>query len=425
MQTLTPKVQQWLDLVKHQPVAFGLEAGFDKLTDLHNEWLKLFLYSRDDMTLQAHRGSFKTTCLSIAIALLIILFPDKKIIFLRKGQDDVKEIITQVANLLRSEFYQALAHILYGVTLELVTESVFEIDTNLNKTASGTSQLIGIGTGGSLTGKHADIVITDDIINRKDRTSEAERNTTKEIYQELQNVKNRGGRILNTGTPWHKDDAFSIMPKPVTYDCYKTGLMSDEDIEALRTSMTPSLFAANYELKHIASGDAIFDRPQIDDGTNTHLIYNGICHVDAAYGGSDSSAFTVMKEQPDGKLYVYGELRGAVSDSVLFFEAARKRYRAGTLHIERNGNNGGYVAKEFSNPVREYNEHMNKFVKITTHLKSRWKDVVFIKDTDPKYIDQITEYTEYSKHDDAPDSLASLIRESSQGHVVQLFRQGI
>lgn len=64
--------------------------------------------------------------------------------------------------------------------------------------------MLGIGIGGSLTGKHADIVITDDIVNLRDRMSAAERERTIAVYRELQNIKNRGGRIINTGTPWHK-----------------------------------------------------------------------------------------------------------------------------------------------------------------------------------------------------------------------------
>lgn len=45
----------WLDLVKRQPVAFGIEAGFKDLTTIHNEWIKSFLFRQNDMTLQAHR----------------------------------------------------------------------------------------------------------------------------------------------------------------------------------------------------------------------------------------------------------------------------------------------------------------------------------------------------------------------------------
>lgn len=408
---LTAKAKQWLDVVVHKPVAFGLESGFDLLTDLHNEWIKMFLFSKEDVTLQAHRGSYKTTCLSIAIALLLVIQPTKKIIFIRKTDDDVKEIIAQVGKLLKKAIFKQLAFHLYGVNLELTTESAYEINTNLNQTTGGASQLIGIGSKGSLTGKHADIIITDDIVNRKDRYQEAERKETKRTYQELQNIKNRGGRIINTGTPWHKNDAFELMPNIVKYDCYTTGLMTEADIAYLRDTMEASLFAANYELRHIASGEAMFDKPRIDDGTNTSKIYDGVCHIDAAYGGGDYSAFTVIKEHKDGTIYVYGELHDKHIDDVLpLFEARREKYRAGTLFNERNADKG-YLAKRIKKPVKTYHENMNKHVKISTYLKERWKDIVFIKDTDPAYIEQITEYTENAQHDDAPDSLASLLRE--------------
>jgi hypothetical protein len=53
---------------------------------------------------------------------------------------------------------------------------------------------------------------------------------------------------------------------------------------------------------------------------------------------------------------------------------------------------------------------MNKYLKIVTYLKFEWKNVVFVDGTDPEYIEQILDYNEYAEHDDAPDSLASMIR---------------
>ena len=103
---------------------------------------------------------------------------------------------------------------LTGDEIKIVKDSFSEITLSCYCAPRGASQLLGIGIGGSITGKHADIVITDDIVNRKDRFSPAERDTTKAAYMELKNVVNRTGRIINTGTPWHKDDAFTIMPTP-------------------------------------------------------------------------------------------------------------------------------------------------------------------------------------------------------------------
>lgn len=416
---------QWLDLIKHKPVAFGLETGYEDLVDIHNEWIKSFLFAREDRTLQAHRGSYKTTCLAIAMAIMVVIYPKLNIIFLRKTDDDVKEIILQVGKLLQSDFFQELAIGLYGTPITFIKQSAFEIDTNLKSSTRGTSQLLGIGSGGSLTGKHADIVITDDIINISDRVSKAHRERTKYVYQELQNVKNRGGRFINTGTPWHKDDAFSLMPNIERHDCFSTGLINKAELQHLRDSMSPSLFAANYELKHIADADSMFTNPTIDDGTLTERIYDGECHIDAAYGGEDYTAFTILKQR-DNILYVYGRMWQKHVDDVLHsIEELRSYYRGGTMHNEKNADKG-YLLNKIQHPRHGYHEKENKYIKISTYLRSNWKRIIFIDGTDPEYINQILDYTENSEHDDAADSLASLIREAIENRQeVGFFRGGI
>lgn len=417
--------EKWLKLVRYNPKAFGIEAGFKDLSEIHNDWLKSFLFSKDDFTLQAHRGSYKTTCLAIAIALIIVLYPSKNIIMVRKADDDVKEIVMQVKKILNSDMVKSLIWVLYRTELMLTTSSVYEIDTNLKTSPRGASQLVGLGSKTSITGKHADILITDDIININDRISQAERERTKLTYQELENVKNKGGRFINTGTPWHKEDAFVLMKNINRFDCYSTGILKPADIQDKREKMTPSLFAANYELKHIADEDTLFSSPVVDDGANTELIYDGICHVDASYGGGDNTAFTILKEQADGKIYVYGMLSEKhVDDCLEFIEGKRKLYRAGTLYLESNADKG-YLAEKISTPINLYHESTNKYIKISTYLRERWRDIIFTADTDKEYINQVLDYSENAEHDDAPDSLASLLRAEKNKPKIKLFRNSI
>lgn len=400
-----------LELIKENPVLIGNWVGFPDLVELHNEWLKSFLFATDDQTLLAHRGSYKTTDLAVAISLLMVLYPNKTIIFLRKTDTDVIEIITQVAKILTSLEFIRLVFALYETRLKLVKFNTTEIDTNLKTSARGTSQLLGMGIGASLTGKHADIVITDDIVNIKDRTSKAERERTKLQYQELQNVKNRGGRFINTGTPWHKDDAINLMPNVQRFDCYQTGLITKEQLKHLQQSMSPSLFAANYELKHIADEDSLFDAPKYTD--KVELIYNGIAHIDAAYGGSDSTALTIFKEQADGTIVGYGrKWQRHVDECLAEIFAIHEDLRAGTFHVENNGDKG-YLAKDLKKAgkhAKEYHEKANKFIKISSYLRKYWPKIIWLDDTDPEYIDEILDYTENAAHDDCPDSAASLVR---------------
>ena len=402
--------QQAVDFLKRKPYKLGHLLGFKKLTELHNNWIVDMLIGKEDKTLQAHRGSYKTTCVSIVLALIIILLPKLKTLFIRKTDDDVKEVISQVKKILESQQVKYFVKCIYGVDLRLTKQNATEINTNLSADIKGTSQLVGMGTGSSLTGKHFDRIFTDDIVNLQDRTSKAERDRIKGIYQELHNVKNRGGRIYNTGTPWHKDDAFSIMPKPETWDCYSTGLIDDAELEEIRSKMTASLFSANYELKHIADDDVIFTTPQT--GAEPHLVEQGLCHTDAAYGGEDYTAFTIARKS-GGKIYVYGRLwQKHIDDVQDEIKTLISQFNGGIMYCENNGDKG-YLGKEFRRKgvrVSIYHENMNKFIKITSYLKACWRDVVFVAGTDEEYINQICDYNEHCEHDDAADSLSSIVR---------------
>ena len=387
------------------------EVGFKDVREFpHNEWMQEVIFGEDDYTLMSHRGSYKSSCLSVCIALIMVLMPWKNIIFLRKADNDVTEMVRMVKKALESRIMQDISIALWKRQLTIVESTATSITTSLYVNSSGASQLLGIGLKSSITGKHADIVITDDICNITDRISKAERDRTKLQYQELQNIRNRGGRIINTGTKWHKEDVFTLMDNIHIYDYKQTGLISAEQLAKIKESMLPSLFACNYELKIIASEDVIFDEPLT--GADASLVEQGTAHIDASYGGSDLTAFTIARDDGN-KVYVYGRCwHKHVDDCQNEICDLRAHFNAGRIYVEDNGDKG-YLAKilrDRGERVAKYHEDTNKFIKITSHLKGRWKDVVFVEGTDKEYIEQICDYNEDAEHDDCPDSLASLIR---------------
>ena len=400
-----------LNLISKSPVTIGQWEGYTLLQDLHNEWLREFLFSTEDVSIQAHRGSYKTTVLGIFFALHVLTAPDELLLYARKTDSDVKEVMKTTQNILKSGAFQRLSKELYGVPLLLTKETANEVSTNLQRSIKGAPQILGVGCGSSITGKHADVVVTDDIVNLKDRVSRAEREHTKAFYMELQNVKNRGGRFINCGTPWHKEDAFLLMPNLQKFDCYSTGLIDRDTLRDIEQSMTPSLFAANYKLLHLADEDALFKEPNyIKDYTR---IYDGVAHIDAAYGGSDYTAYTVMKKHEDGTITAYGKLYSKhVSECLTDIGALQERYKAGTIYNEDNGDKG-FLNRELQSVGligKKYHESQNKYVKISSFLKKNWNKIYWLEDTDPEYLNQILDYTEHAQHDDAPDSAASLLR---------------
>mgnify|MGYP007070233381 CR=1 FL=1 len=402
--------QQAIDFLLNRPADYARLLGFTKLGSLHNSWIIEMVRGKEDHTLMAHRNSYKTTCVSIALAEQIILLPRMRTMFMRKTDTDIKEVIRQVQKILIDPHTQYFVQSIYGVNLRLTVQSANEISTNLSADTKGSSQLIGIGTGGSLTGKHYDRIFTDDIINLQDRISKAERDRTKLIYQELQNIKNRDGRIINTLTPWHPDDASTLMPEAKRFDCYSTGIISAKELEEIKSKMLPSLFACNYELRHIASEDVIFTNPQT--GGDPAMVEQGTMHVDSAFYGEDYTAWTIMRKQGD-KYYVYGKMRRKhVEDCYTEILEDYSRFMCGKIYNEKNADKGmvGRDLRKLGAKVVLYAEHQNKYIKIVTYLKAIWKDVIFVNGTDNEYLNQICDYSENAEHDDAPDSVASLAR---------------
>lgn len=401
-----------LQMLWERPVELGHWVGLNKLGDLHNEWLRAFLYNQEDQTLQAHRGSYKTTTLSLFFAIHPLIKPNETVIYFRKSAANVIEITKQAAKIMDSGAYHRLVQTIYGRDFTFLKNTANEIDTDLKTSIQGASQLVGYGINTSITGKHADIIVTDDIVTLADRVSRAERETTKLSYMELQNIKNRDGRILNTGTPWHKEDCFTLMPDAVKYDCYNTGLIDQEQLRRIRSSMSPTLFAANYELKHIADENAMFSEPLFE--TDPTMIYGGRAQIDASYGGEDFTAYTIMNKHPDGTFTACGKMwKKHVDDCLNEIEAIHQAKQAGSIICETNGDKG-YLGKELAKrgfETKTYAERQNKYIKISTYLRKYWDKIRWTDDTDPEYLAQVLDYTEDAAHDDAPDSAASLLRD--------------
>ena len=394
------------------PEIIGQEVGFQDLTPIHGQWIREMVFGKEDYTLQAHRAAYKSSCLAVALSLFMILYPTRNIIFIRKADNDVSEMLRMVSKILSTPCFACLAGILYpGAALSITEEASDHLSTNLWTSPMGSPQLLGIGMRASITGKHAFLVVTDDICNVTDRISRAERERTKLQYQELQNIRNRGGRIINLGTPWHKEDVFTLMPNIHRFDCYSTGLITPEQLKSIRASMSPSLFAANYELQHIASGEAWFDTAP-DTGADPKRIRDGIAHVDAAYGGEDYTAFTCARRRDD-TIYLYGRLwKKHVSLVLPEILELMDQFQVAPIYCENNGDRG-FLFREIrqrDHYSKGYPETQNKMIKISTYLRKWWPHIVFVEGTDPEYINQILDYTENAEHDDAPDSAACVCR---------------
>jgi len=351
---------------------------------------------------------------------ILLTQPEKNVIFMRKTDEDVVEIIRLVRRILEHPVSRRIGQALWGRPLTILRGDQHSLTTSVYAPMRGAQQLHGLGVGGSLTGKHADVIFTDDIVNLSDRLSAAEREHTRLIYQELQAIRNPGGRLVNTGTPWHPADAIGLMPRIHRFSWEHTPILDHRSVQALRQGMEPSLFAANYELRHIAPEDALLKTPP-RFFREPERLRGGLMHIDASYGGRDSTALTILRED-GGELLALGKMwKGSIHDALPEILELFRAWGCQSVHIETNPDKGWAAQRlrQAGLPVRAYHETLNKHHKIASALMQNWPRLRFLDATDEGYLRQVTEYAEGAAHDDAPDSLASALRRAARGRGIR------
>ena len=159
-----------------------------------------------------------------------------------------------------------------------------------------------------------------------------------------------------------------------------------------------------------AEGSLFIEPPKFM--TTQSLLYDGIAHIDASYGGADYTALTCGKRVGD-TIYMYGRLWNSHVDSVQGAILAEcERLRCAPIYCEVNADKGFLVKQLRAAGARAmmYSENMNKYVKISTYLLKWWDKLEFLEGTDDSYIGQIMDFTDVAEHDDAPDSAACICR---------------
>lgn len=417
--------------VIRNPHLFGNYLGYNKLTEIHTEWINYIWRTKKHASLQAHRGSYKTTAIIVVGTLHNMTFHwNDRTAIIRKDFTSASDVLKVIGRLINGVRYQGLFYEMFGIYPRLIIDSKQRIQWDLKDMESPEGNLNAFGIGGSLTGKHFDHILLDDIITLKDRISKAERDFVDNFVREiLANVIDPGKFVKITGTPWHKLDTWRILPTPLMYDIYSTGIkaFTPERVEEIKKQTTASLFAANYELKHIASEDTIFDEPTYTkDWDMTTPIFG---HIDAKYQGAHTGAFTMMGKRTDGKVQALGFVfHKHINQEYKSLVDKWRKYRCGTVSLELNADKG-YAARDlgqYGMMTRSYSEKENKHVKIIQNLKANWDNIIWHEDTDPEYMAQILDYVEGQQPDDCADSAASCIRESNvfaEGSEVVSFKE--
>ena len=410
-----------LRILANHPHLIGHMVGKKDLTELHSKWIRELWLPKRHTALQAHRGAYKTTaCTEIGIIWWLLFHPNDRIGLVREtwteANNTMKTIATYMEAELIAELFKAIHDRYPKATVQRDGRLVYSFKGSITK--EGSLDAFGVDT--VPTGTHYDRILCDDVVTIRDRYSRAKRERTKENLQEIKNNILDPGKYMNVvGTPWHKEDAWSAkgIPVPEKYTVYDTNIMSPEVIAEKKENMNGVMWAANYELKHVSSDDALFKDP-VFDVWDSRMIKRARGHVDARFKGKHFTAVTIIGQRTDGNYMVWVKVYDADVRSVSreIHKEFTKR-NVSVLHIETNPDKG-YTADLFRRPVdgnyihvEDYHESTNKDNKIVSYVTEFWKKLIFAEDCDDIAITQICEYRPGEEPNDAPDSLAALLRE--------------
>jgi hypothetical protein len=420
-----------LRMIAAHPHLIGWMVGKTKLTEMHSKWIRdLWLPSRNT-ALQAHRNGYKTTAVTeVGIVWRLLFHPDNRIALMRETWSTSNDTLKTIAEYMKHELVQELFRALHGAYPIATTSRDGRLSYAFKGTITKEGSVDAFGVDNLPTGSHYDDFLADDVVTIKDRFSRAKREATRESLREvITNIMDPGCYVRIVGTPWAKMDAWEMLRKmgiePATYDVYQTGIFSQEQIEEKQRLTTRSLFAANYLLKMINSDENIFGEPTFGEwlpGQKAKIV----AHIDAAYGGKDTTALTVMQRRNDGAIQAWGKRYiGHVEGHVPAIQAELQARGCRWICMEDNGDKG-FLAKlmrkrqgDYLLRAETYHETQNKHVKIVAYLGHNWHDIIWATDTDEEYMAQDCDYAEGLSPDDCPDSGASLLRQvffPTEGH---------
>jgi hypothetical protein len=411
-----------------QPHLLGHLCGRDKLAPIHSQWIwETWGPEKGISALQAHRGAYKSTAIvEIGTVFWLLFHPNDRIALVKENWTEAVRAQQAIKKIMETPAIVEIFETVMGKRIRPTSSRRGSLTYSFKKVMTKEGNLDAYGVTQLPTGLHYDVIVNDDIVTINSRVSRAQREAVNlGVMEIMNNILDPGKKFLMIGTPWHYADAWEmrmgdegggekIFSNIKKYTNDETHILSDAELLEKKARMSDSMFAANYELVHRSDTFKIFTDPQFAPFVHMHPV---VAHVDAKFKGDHSGALTIVSTNKErSRIFIKGWVFGDhVQKRIPWIVDKLRENGCSMMYMEDNPDQG-YTAQIIQGEwqqgkVFSYHERMHKHMKITTLIKQHWQEIYFDVGTDPEYINQILDYEEGREPDDAPDSLASIIRE--------------
>jgi len=429
--------------------------GYKDLGPEHQEWcwdLEYMLKEGINLSLSlAPRITYKTTVRTKGYALWrLTKNPDLRILLLSDLADNSKGFLREAK--IHCERNERFRYYFGDWVSEKWSESEIVIKPRKSKYSEGS--LTAKGLDSTITSKHYDIIIGDDLVVRKDRESEATRKMKIERFKELPSLLTENGEIHLVGTRWHSDDLYHFIinklnkelkaeNKPQYRVTCQSALNKDgesnfpsvysvEDLKLKEILVGMVVYACNYLNDPLAEGTQIFPIKDLKlfnynkfeqeyINSKKHIDFYGFIDPSLGGAGSDYVCIIIAAVPKNGYVYILEckMVRIPPTRQISTIMDAQRRYKFKKFGIETNMFRGllkKYI-EEFSAKERSYiklykiNQTKNKQVRIEAS-EPMVKQYVYFRDdyqlAYPLLMHQLENFP-ITTHDDGPDALEGLL----------------
>lgn len=360
-------------------------------------------------------------------------FPNKQLIICSNSFSMAEDFTGSIKDIVTNELYKVIFD---ELKLKEDTQSKGTWKTD----KGGVIKAAGIG--GQILGRGAHLAIIDDPVkDYEEAFSETIRENTFNWYRStLRTRLEPNGAIIVIMQRWHSDDLTGKLLKqdgnvddgglwtvlnlpvlgedgvPLWHERYPI-----DAINEIRKSQGEKIFQAQYMQKPVDIVERLFDEIKYREPNLKNIPL--IAYLDPAFGGKDFSALTIGCNIAGEIFVVYGEVwKGEIDITYDRVCEILNKYQVSKLVLESNQAQG-VLSYEFQKRkifVKTVHNVTNKHFRICSNVKTAWSKVFFSRNVQTEYCQQILNYSESAKNDDAPDSLAGLITELEKGNIESL-----
>jgi len=242
--------------------------GYD-LRDFHEDWCKA-LQTYPKILLLAPRNSFKSTVVSISYPLWLLVNDSNFRIFIRSSTDALaKSFLREIKGHIEHNRY---FHYLFG---KWKTETRHWQETSIIVPRSKYMKEVSIaaaGIGTSAVSQHYEVIIDDDIVDRKNVENAEQRQKVFQTYQDDFGLLSPGGQNVVVGTRWHEQDIYGTLLsnekyRHILFKAHRDDgsllfpdVLSEEFLQGQKMDMGTALYLAQYENNPQALKGSMFRR---------------------------------------------------------------------------------------------------------------------------------------------------------------------